>query len=168
MPARRSELPRRRCLGDCGLLFRPRTARQRFCTAPCYKAWYHATVNARPARYLMDGDEYAELVALRRAGLGYGEIAGRYGLSIGHVWRIVNRAMGVYLPTVERCCGWCGQAFQGRADARYCRSSCRTAAANRRVRDRARFGVGAAQIEAALVRAIARRVRWSETGVWSG
>jgi hypothetical protein len=137
--------------------------KRRFCTVQCQKAHYRRTVMGCAVTERPDGQDYEDMVSLRKQGLSYGEIGEHFGITAGSAWRIVTQRMETWLPSTEHVCAWCGKRFKARADAKYCSAGHRTQASQRR---RRRSRQMATVIAGALERAIRRRRHYQLTGQW--
>lgn len=154
----------------------------RFCSKYCYGVWYRRErAGYSPTFRYLDGQDYAEMIALRAAGMSYDEIARRHRAPRATVYKIIQKLapelVGVGAP---RLCVICGERFQaGRSDAVYCSKRCRDRSPiarlaqaryrrYRRTGQREEFARQQSQaVRAALRRALDRRLEFNITGVWT-
>jgi hypothetical protein len=184
MPQARQPYAPKPC-AECGLLYLLPShhghSLSRFCSKYCYGAWYRRERQGySPTFRYLDGQDYAEMIELRQAGVPYDEIAHRYHSKPATVWKISQRfapdLLGSGLP---RLCVICGERFQAsRSDAQYCSKRCnhrsesaRRAAARYRAYRRTgrRLEIerkASSSVRAALHRALERRLEFNLTGVW--
>lgn len=174
----------KRCI-QCRDLYRPVPGReklQKYCGEDCRKLHYERKLH-RP-RTLLDGPEYAEIRDAFKSGeWSYTQLAEKYHCSFSHVWDIVNKLSGEYVPTAyKRTCLWCGKEYTSQRNyGRYCCATHASQASAKRTRD---AGKAVAAAEAAkldyynteagpkLLEALRcarwRREDYGTLGIWTG
>lgn len=178
---------------ECGLLYlHPSPAHHalsHFCSRYCWAVWYRRERQGRDAaRNYLDGQDKAEIIELRRAGLDANTIAQRFNSKPNTVRGIIYRYAPELLGTGQlRSCAVCGGTFwSSRSFALYCSAYCqrRSAPAKQRQREyqqrlRAKRAgtpmphlhptrLQGTPIQVALQRAIERRLEYQITGYWRG
>jgi hypothetical protein len=192
MPRRSEPLVAHPC-AECELLFLPkRLSTARYCSQYCQKAHYRRELlGMDPNRNYLDGEDYQQIIQMRRNGMGYQEIGEIVKAPRDTVYGIVYQ----YAPELigvgtTRVCVVCEQPFTaGRPEAIYCSDYCRNRRPERVAygREYARYWRGVqrgeiprrahrketdvqpvqtTEVRRALDRAIARRLEFNLTGVW--
>lgn len=154
-----------RCVG-CECLYFATRRTQRFCTRYCGFTWRNHHLNGvTPHR--LDGQDYADMVELRKQGWSYPAIGQQYGIGKRHAWDIVNRIGEEYIPTVARLCALCGVTFEAKASAMYCCKKHKDRAYQAEKR-RWQNWEPSAEVKLSLRHAVNRRLEFNLTGVWPG